>query len=242
MQLWKFIPKPPVPLAPNSLIVYKSLCKSRGGPVGKINTGSLPYHWAEKEVLSTLTGERKRQSWSPRTGGPVTAGGLRVQGGVLGEARTWPGPDPVTGRVTGWEEHEDPSEVLCEAEKHQEWGAGTSRCVWRVGNSSGGDRWWGRVGRGILNGPECSTLHLFQLLPQSHLLSEALPGHQISMSPTSYPIPSLFLSIALITLTGGDFILVVHNCIPRLGRVGVGQIFAECMITNVRPRSLSCFL
>lgn len=87
--------------------------------MGKIRTGSLPDPWAERAVLSTLTDERKRQSWSPRTGGPVTAGGLRVQGGALGEARAWPGPDPVTGRVTGWEEHKDPSEVLCEAEKCQ---------------------------------------------------------------------------------------------------------------------------
>lgn len=203
-----------------------------------MRTCSLPDCWAERTVLSTLTGERKRQSWSPRTGGPGTDGGLRVQGGVLGEARARPVPDPVTG----WEEHKDPSEVWYEAEQCQEWGAGTSRCVWCVGNSSRGDRWWGRVGQGTLNGPECSTLHLFQLLPQSHLLREAPPGHLISMSPTSYPVPSLFLSLALITLTAGDFILIVHNCIPRLGRVGAGQIFVECMITNVRPQSLVCSL
>lgn len=43
-----------------------------------------------------------------------------MQGGALGEARAWPGPDPVTGQVSGCEEHEDPSEVLCEAEKCQE--------------------------------------------------------------------------------------------------------------------------
>ena len=64
----------------------------------------MPDCWAERTVLSTLTGERKRQSWSPRTGGPGTDGGLRVQGGVLGEARARPVPDPVTG----WEEHKDP--------------------------------------------------------------------------------------------------------------------------------------
>lgn len=101
-----------------------------------------------------------------------------------------------------------------------------------VGQGWAGDSEW----------PECSTLQLFQLLPQSHLLREALPGHPISMSPTSYPVPSLFLSLALVTLTAGDFIVIVHKCIPRLGRVGAGQIFAECMITNVRPQSLLCSL
>ena len=42
-----------------------------------ISTCSLPNRWAERAILSTLTGERKRQSRSPRTGGLGTEGGVK---------------------------------------------------------------------------------------------------------------------------------------------------------------------
>lgn len=66
--------------------------------------------------------------------------------------------------------------------------------------------------------------------------------------PISYPLPLLYFSL-LSTYhslmfyifhtgkTAGDFILVVHNSIPRLGRVGAEQIFAECMTADFRPQS-----
>lgn len=168
-----------------------SLCSAgiNNWPVGKMRTHSLPDCWAERAVLSTLTGERKRQSWSPRTSGPGTDGGLRVQGGALGEARAWPAPDPVTGWVTGWEKHEDPSEVLCEAEQCQEWGAGTSRYVWCVGNSSRGDRWWGRAGQGTLNGQNAQPCSFFSYYPKVTFSGRLFPATQSQCHPLPIPFP-----------------------------------------------------
>lgn len=116
------------------------------------------------------------------------------------------------------------------------------------GTVQGGTGGQAGVGWGMLNSPGAQPLTFFNYHPKVAFSARLCLAARPQCQPISYPLPLLYFSL-LSTYhslmfyvfhtgkTAGDFILVVHNSIPRLGRVVAEQIFAECMTADFRPQS-----